>query len=106
MEDLYEATHENVQLAVRDGYDALYRGADPRAELCPDRHEALAEGCHCMRRALARRSSPTSRWPSSTKSSIEGWPRLTPFTITDGDFLRRDLAQVRKRGFSTHTRTR
>jgi DNA-binding IclR family transcriptional regulator len=25
---------------------------------------------------------------------------MTPFTITDGDVLRRDLAQVRKRGYS------
>ena len=48
-----------------------------------------ADVCHCMPPASARRSSRTNRLAFIDEVIARGLPRLTPYTITDGDFLRR-----------------
>lgn len=99
MEDLYEATHENVQLAVRDGHDALFvdRIRGPKSVSIITRPGArLPLHATGVGKAILAHESP---------AFIEeviccGLARITPFTITDPDVLRRDLAQVRTRGYS------
>jgi DNA-binding IclR family transcriptional regulator len=95
MEDLYETTHENVQLAVRDGLDTLY------VELISGRS------------AVVVRTSVGSRWPlhatgvglvllafaqPAVQERVFAAPlaRFTPYTITDPARLRAKLAEVRR----------
>ena len=100
MEDLYEATHENVQLAVRDGFDALFveriRGPNSVSILTRPGGRLPLHATGVGKALLAHEP------PEFIDEVIaRGLPRLTPYTITDGDLLRRDLALVRKRGYST-----
>jgi DNA-binding IclR family transcriptional regulator len=95
MEDLYETTHENVQLAVRDGMDTLY------IELISGRSAVLV------------RTTVGSRWPlhatgvglvllahadPAVQQRVCAAPltRFTPHTITDPGRLRAVLAEVRR----------
>ncbi|MCX4092596.1 IclR family transcriptional regulator [Nocardia sp. alder85J] len=97
MEDLYEATHQNVQLAVRDGDEVMYV-------------EFLA-----ARNAVAVKTRIGARWPlhatgvglailahSPAEVLDEVLARpfavFTPKTIDDPDRLRRALAEVRHTG--------
>ena len=100
MQDLYEATHENVQLAVRDGYDALFveRIRGPKSVLI-----ATRPGGRLPLHATGVGKALVAYEPLSFIEEViaRGLAQMTPYTITDGDVLRRDLAQVRKRGYST-----
>jgi DNA-binding IclR family transcriptional regulator len=95
MEDLYETTHENVQLAVRDGLDTLY------VELISGRS------------AVVVRTTVGSRWPlhatgvglvllafaePAVQERVFSAPlgRFTRYTITDPARLRATLAEVRR----------
>jgi DNA-binding IclR family transcriptional regulator len=95
MEDLYETTHENVQLAVRDGDDTLY------IELISGRSAVIV------------RTTVGSRWPlhatgvglvllahaePAVQDRVCSAPltRYTPHTITDPARLRAALADVRR----------
>jgi DNA-binding IclR family transcriptional regulator len=95
MEDLYETTHENVQLAVRDGVDTLY------IELLSGRSAVLV------------RTRVGSRWPlhatgvglvllahadPQVQAQVCAAPlaRFTRHTITDPARLRAVLAEVRR----------
>ena len=95
MEDLYETTHENVQLAVRDGYDTLY------IELISGRSAVIV------------RTTVGSRWPlhatgvglvllahaePAVQERVCSAPlgRFTPYTLTDPARLRAALAEVRR----------
>lgn len=95
LEDLYEATHENVHLAVRDGLEVVYI-------------ERLSG-----RSAVGVRSQVGARWPLHATGVglallAHGSPALqeqvcgqtltafTPFTVTDPERLRRMLADVRR----------
>ncbi|WP_327578792.1 MULTISPECIES: IclR family transcriptional regulator [unclassified Streptomyces] len=97
LEDLYEATHENVHLAVRDGLDVVY------IERLSGRH------------AVGVRSRVGARWPlhatgvglvllaHSTRTfqdQVCGGPlaAFTPHTLSDPVRLRRALAEVRRTG--------
>lgn len=99
MEDLYEATHENVQLAVLEGYDALYveviRGprSVPIVSRVGGRLPLHATGVGKALLAFA---------PSTFIDEVvaRGLQRLTSFTITDPDKLRRDLGEVRRLGYA------
>ena len=99
MQDLYEATHENVQLAVLDGFDALYveRIRGPRSVSIvtrPGRRLPLhATG---VGKVLLAYASPEF----IDQVIARGLPQMTPFTITDGETLRRCLAEVRERGYA------
>jgi DNA-binding IclR family transcriptional regulator len=97
MEDLYETTHENVQLAVLDGVDTLY------IELISGRSAVLV------------RTRIGSRWPlhatgvglvllahsdPDLQERVCAAPlrRFTQYTITDPARLRAVLAEVRRTG--------
>ncbi|WP_369362668.1 IclR family transcriptional regulator [Streptomyces sp. CG4] len=103
LEDLYEATHENVQLAVRDGLEVVYI-------------ERISG-----RSAVGVRTEVGARWPLHATgvglvllahSAPEVQERylagkltaFTPYTVTDPVQLRRILAEVRRVGLSVSDR--
>jgi DNA-binding IclR family transcriptional regulator len=103
LEDLYEATHQNVQLAVLDGLDVVY----------VERISA--------RGAVGVRSRVGGRWPAHTTGVglvllAHAPPRVqedylagplagfTDLTITDPVVLRRVLADVRRTGHAVSDR--
>jgi DNA-binding IclR family transcriptional regulator len=103
LEDLYEATHENVHLAVRDGLEVVYI-------------ERISGHS-----AVGVRSQVGARWPLHATGVglallAHGTPALqervcgqtltafTPFTVTDPARLRRMLADVRRTGCAVSDR--
>ncbi|MCW8102113.1 IclR family transcriptional regulator [Streptomyces tauricus] len=103
LEDLYEATHENVQLAVRDGSEVVYI-------------EWISG-----RSAVGVRIQVGARWPlhatgvglallahcePAFQETYCGGPlaAFTPHTITDPAALRRVLAEVRRSGVAVSVR--
>ncbi|MFJ2740028.1 IclR family transcriptional regulator [Streptomyces sp. NPDC087440] len=103
LEDLYEATHENVQFAVRDGTDVVYI-------------EWLSG-----RSAVGVRTRVGARWPlhatgvglallahgdTALQETYATRPlaAFTPYTITDPARLRRVLAEVRGTGCAVSSR--
>jgi DNA-binding IclR family transcriptional regulator len=95
LEDLYEATHQNVQLAVRDGLEALYverlsgRGAVPVISRVGGRLPLHATGVGLALLAHA---------PRAVQEQVLAGP-LTAFTrntVTEPRRLRRILAEVRR----------
>ncbi|WEH14288.1 IclR family transcriptional regulator [Streptomyces sp. VNUA24] len=103
LEDLYEATHENVQLAVRDGDEVVY------IEWISGRS---AVGVHIR---------VGGRWPlhatgvglallahgdtGSQETYCQGpLASFTPYTLTDAARLRRVLAEVRRTGVAVSSR--
>lgn len=97
LEDLYEATRQNVQLAVRDGHEVVYveRLAHPEAvrvfSRVGGRMPLNATGVGQVLLAFAP--------PPVQEEVLAGpLPALTPRTITDPQVLRRTLAAVRREG--------
>ncbi|MFC5907557.1 IclR family transcriptional regulator [Streptacidiphilus monticola] len=103
LEDLYEATHENVHLAVRDGLQVVYL-------------ERLSG-----RSAVGVHSRVGARWPLHATGVglvllAHGGSELqerycagelasfTPYTVTDPARLRRMLAEVRRSGCAVSDR--
>ncbi|MFD7794753.1 IclR family transcriptional regulator [Streptomyces sp. NPDC059759] len=103
LEDLYEATHENVQLAVRDGDEVVYI-------------EWISG-----RSAVGVRIQVGARWPlhatgvglallaheaAALQDTYCAGPlaAFTGHTITDPALLRRTLAEVRRTGVAVSTR--
>jgi DNA-binding IclR family transcriptional regulator len=103
LEDLYEATHENVQLAVRDGSEVVYI-------------EWISG-----RSAVGVRIQVGARWPlhatgvglallAHTEAVLQEayfdrpLASFTPHTITDPARLRRLLAEVRRTGVAVSSR--
>lgn len=103
LEDLYEATHENVQLAVRDGSEVVYI-------------EWISG-----RSAVGVRIQVGARWPlhatgvglallAHTEALLQEaycdgpLASFTPHTITDPARLRRLLAEVRRTGVAVSIR--
>ncbi|WP_106400972.1 IclR family transcriptional regulator [Actinocorallia populi] len=103
LEDLYEATHENVQMAVRDGHETVYT-------------EWIAG-----RSAVGVRTRVGARWPLHAtgvglallahapaevqEDYLDGpLTAFTPHTITDPGTLRRVLAEVRRTGCAVSDR--
>ena len=99
MEDLYEATHENVQLAVLDGYQALVieRIHGRRSVAIPTRVGGrLPLHATGVGKALLAASPP-----DFVEAVIaRGLPLITPHTITDPEALRQDLATARRYGYA------
>jgi len=97
LEDLYEATRQNVQLAVRDGHEVVYveRLAHPEAvrvfSRVGGRMPLHATGVGQVLLAYA---------PAVVQEEVLAGPLppLTPKTITDPHALRRALAAVRREG--------
>jgi DNA-binding IclR family transcriptional regulator len=102
MQDLYEVTHENVQLAVLDGADALVvekisgRRSVPTITRVGGRLPLHATGVGKVLLAFS---------PAELAEGLiaRGLSSFTPSTITDPDRLRDALAEARRAGFAqTH----
>jgi len=103
LEDLYEVTHENVQLGVREGREVVYieRIAGRRAvgvlTRVGGRFPLHASGIGVV--LLAHAPDPVQR-------EVLGGPlqRFTDYTITDPVRLRRILSQIRRDGVAVSDR--
>lgn len=99
MEDLYEATHENVQLAVLDGHEALYlekisgRRAVPIVSRVGGRLPLHATGVGKVLLAFAPQ-------PVIEEVISRGLARLTPHTIVMPGKMLQNLAEVRRTGLA------
>ncbi|MHA6794153.1 IclR family transcriptional regulator [Pseudonocardia bannensis] len=103
LEDLYEATHENVQLAVREGLELVFleriTGRDAVRVLTRvgGRFSLHATGVGLALLAFA----PPEVQEQVLSGSLERW---TERTITDQGQLRRMLADVRRTGVAISDR--
>jgi DNA-binding IclR family transcriptional regulator len=103
LEDLYEVTHENVQLGVREGRDVVYieRIAGRRAvgvlTRVGGRFPLHASGIGLVLLAHA---------PEMVQRDVVSRPlqRFTDFTVTDPERLRRMLVEVRREGVAISER--
>jgi len=103
MEDLYEVTHENVQLAVREGHEVLFverfaaRGAVTVLTQVGGRFALAPTGVGLVLLAHA---------PAEVQESVLAAPqtRYTPHTVVDPVQLRGLLAQVRRGGHAVSDR--
>jgi len=99
LEDLYEATHEVVHLAVLDGHQTLYvekisgRGAVAVTSRVGRRLPLHATGPGKVLLAFG----PQQLFEEVTRA---GLARRSANTITDPDELRRALAEIRRVGFA------
>lgn len=103
LEDLYEVTHENVQVAVLDGTDVVYverifgHHATPIIARPGVRLPSLVTGVGRVLLARADRSLVNE----ALAQPIE---RLTAHTIVDPEELRRELAKIRRSGYAISDR--
>ena len=103
LEDLYEATHENVQLAVRDGGEVVYiewisgRSAVGVHIRVGARWPLHATGVGL---ALLAHCGPEFQEEYCTGPLAS----FTPYTITEAEPLRRVLADVRRTGVAVSSR--
>ncbi len=103
MEDLYEVTHENVQLAVRQNLELVFieriagRRAVPVLTRVGGRFALHATGVGLVLLAYA----PTEVQEQVLAAPLE---RYTALTITDPVRLRRRLAEVRRAGYAISDR--
>jgi DNA-binding IclR family transcriptional regulator len=98
MEDLYESTHENVQLAVLDGTEAVYvERLSGRASV----HVVTRTGSRLPVHATGVGQVLLAYGSHDLIEQVlaEDLRRYTKFTITDPKRLRRVLADVRQQGF-------
>jgi DNA-binding IclR family transcriptional regulator len=103
LEDLYEVTHENVQLAVREDLEVVFveriagRGAVRVLTRVGGRFAMHATGVGLVLLAHA---------PAEVQEEVLGGPlrSYTEETITDPRRLRRLLAEVRRRGYAVSSR--
>ncbi|NUS15872.1 MAG: IclR family transcriptional regulator [Streptomyces sp.] len=103
LEDLYEATHENVQLAVRDGLEVVYierisgRSAVGVHSRIGARWPLHATGVGLVLLAHAD-AALQDRYCTGELAAF------TPFTVTDAGRLRKMLAEVRHCGCAVSDR--
>lgn len=103
MSDLYEATHENVQLAVREGIEVMFveriagRHAVPVLTRVGGRFPMSATGVGLVLLAHA---------PAAVQEQVlaRTTERFTPLTVTDPGLLRRILADIRRTGLAVSDR--
>jgi DNA-binding IclR family transcriptional regulator len=99
LEDLYEATHGVVHLAIADGIDTLY------VEKIPGRHAPSlisSVGARLPMHASGPGKVLVAFGPSDLLDRVlaAGLPPRTPRTITDEAAFRRAVAEVRRTGFA------
>ena len=106
LEDLYEVTHENVQLGVREGHEVVYieRIAGRRAvgvlTRVGGRFPLHASGIGVV--LLAHAPDTVQR---QVRGGLDGpLQRFTDYTITDPERLRRMLNQIRRDGVAVSDR--
>ncbi|GAA4623360.1 IclR family transcriptional regulator [Actinoallomurus vinaceus] len=103
LEDLYEATHENVHLAVRDGLEAVYverisaRSAVRVLSRVGARWPLHATGVGLVLLAYGDRALQETVCARPLRA-------FTPYTVTDPAVLRRVLAEVRRCGCAVSDR--
>jgi len=103
MEDLYEACHQNVQLAVRAGTEGVYveriagRHAVPVLTKVGARWPLHATGVGLVLLAYA---------PNEIREQVLAAPlrTFTPYTIADAATLRRTIAEVRRARYAVSDR--
>lgn len=103
LEDLYEATHENVQLAVRDGGEVVYiEWLSGRSAVGVHIRVGARWPLHATGVGLALLAHSD---PDFQQTYCEGpLTAFTPHTITDPTKLRRVLAEVRRTGVAVSSR--
>ena len=103
LEDLYEATHENVQLAVRDGSDVVYiEWLSGRSAVGVHIRVGARWPLHATGVGLALLAHGD---PGFREAYCAGeLTSFTPHTITDPARLRRVLAEVRRTGVAVSDR--
>jgi DNA-binding IclR family transcriptional regulator len=99
MEDLYEATHENIQLAVRTGLEAMILEKISGRESV---RIVTRVGGRLPLHATGVGKVLLAHAPADVLAAViaAGLDVLAPNTITDPAVLRADLAAVRARGWS------
>ena len=103
LQDLYEATHENIQLAVREGTELTFveRIAGHRSvelkTMVGTRFPLPSTGVGMVLLAFA---------PTDIRDAVlsQPLPRHTEFTVTDQRRLRAMLASVRRHGYAVNDR--
>ncbi|WP_316770122.1 IclR family transcriptional regulator [Streptomyces sasae] len=103
LEDLYEATHENVQLAVRDGSEVVYiEWLSGRSAVGVHIRVGARWPLHATGVGLALLAH---EMPAFQQEYCAGpLACFTPYTITDPARLRRSLAEVRRTGVAVSSR--
>ncbi|POX45405.1 IclR family transcriptional regulator [Streptomyces sp. Ru71] len=103
LEDLYEATHENVQLAVRDGRDVVYtEWISGRSAVGVHIRVGARWPLHATGVGLALLAHDS---PAGQDDYCAGpLTSFTPYTLTEPQRLRRALAEVRHRGVAVSDR--
>lgn len=99
LQDLYDATRENAHLAVLDGTEALYvehlsgRASVPLLSTAGTR---LPLHATAVGKVLLAHAAPELQ-----EVVLARLPAITPHTVVDPGRLRRELAEVRRRGYAT-----
>jgi DNA-binding IclR family transcriptional regulator len=103
LEDLYEATHENVQLAVRDGAEVVYiEWLSGRSAVGVHIRVGARWPLHATGVGLALLAHEA---PDFQQDYCAGpLTSFTPYTVTDPARLRRSLADVRRTGAAVSSR--
>ncbi|MEU2268906.1 IclR family transcriptional regulator [Streptomyces olindensis] len=103
LEDLYEATHENVQLAVRDGRDVVYiEWLSGRSAVGVHIRIGARWPLHATGVGLALLAHGEPGFQEEYCAG--GLASFTSYTITDPGRLRRVLAEVRRSGIAVSDR--
>ncbi|SHN46992.1 IclR family transcriptional regulator [Cryptosporangium aurantiacum] len=98
LEDVHRATGENVHLAIRDGTHSLYIERIWSSASVPLESRV---GRRLPLHATAAGKALLAAAPAAVVDAVLGAPeRLTPRTLTDPAAIRRDLADVRARGYA------
>ena len=99
MLDLYEATHENVHLAVLDGYEALYvLKTTGRRSVPVKAKEARRLPLHATGVGKVLLAHSTQEFVEDVLS--RGLSSFTSHTIVVPETLRRSLADIRRKGYA------
>ncbi|MFJ8189171.1 IclR family transcriptional regulator [Streptomyces sp. NPDC096094] len=103
LEDLYEATHENVQLAVRDGGEVVYiEWLAGRSSVGVHIRVGARWPLHATGVGLALLAHGELEFQEAYR--VGPLASFTPRTITDSERLRRVLAEVRRTGAAVSDR--
>ncbi|MEU9391651.1 IclR family transcriptional regulator [Streptomyces sp. NPDC048324] len=103
LEDLYEATHENVQLAVRDGSEVVYiEWISGRSAVGVHIRVGARWPLHATGVGLALLAHAGQE--AQEEYCAAPLARFTPYTLTDPAGLRRMLAEVRRTGVAVSAR--
>lgn len=103
LEDLFEATHENVQLAVRDGGEVVYiEWLAARSSVGVHIRVGARRPLHATGVGLALLAHGEAGFQEAYRTGPLA--SFTPYTINDPARLRRVLAEVRRTGVAVSDR--